>query len=241
MGVDQLLAGEVSQPEEKRQWLVLKELREAFGRLQEGFLEDVGVVEAALEVAAEAQADHALEPFAVAREQFRHGRRVARGRTIEQFGKVFWIRHRGDPPLSSMMRGAAAFQLKQIRFFFFHYTMSGQFETDRRFARSHGVLEVRDSSPPLLVRFSSRSNRGVDSTAQPVYWTVLTTPWTPATRQSTFVASAAFQLKQIRFFSFRYTVSGQFESKFNGLLACMACKRSGVQVPYPPLNEAPKL
>src|SRR5262249_7292369 len=72
--------------------------REAFGRLQEGFLENIGVIQAALEVAAEAEADHALERLAVAGEQLGHGRGIARGSALEQVGEIFRVRHCGSPP-----------------------------------------------------------------------------------------------------------------------------------------------
>jgi len=88
----------VSQPEEKWQRLVRQVLREAFRRLQKRLLEDVGVVEPALELAVEAEPDHALEPLAIARKELRHGRRVASGRSIELVGQVFRIGHRYNPP-----------------------------------------------------------------------------------------------------------------------------------------------
>src|SRR5262249_9161385 len=98
MGLDELLTGEVSQPKEERQRLVLEGLRGAFGRLQEGFREDVRVIEAALEVAAEAKADHALERLAVAGEQLGHSRGIARGSALEQDGEIFRVGHGRDPP-----------------------------------------------------------------------------------------------------------------------------------------------
>ena len=98
MGIDQLFSGDVAQPEEKWQRLVHQVPRQAFRRLQERLLEDVGVVEPALELAVQAEPDHALEPLAVARKEFRHGRRVASGRSIEQVGKVLSIAHRRNPP-----------------------------------------------------------------------------------------------------------------------------------------------
>ena len=69
MGIDQLLAGDVPQPEEERQRPVRQVIRKSLGGFEIGLLEDVRVVDAALELPVEAEADHLLEPLAIAGEE----------------------------------------------------------------------------------------------------------------------------------------------------------------------------
>ena len=66
----------MSQPEEKRQRLIRQIIGQSLGGLEKGFLEDIGVVDAALEQPVEAKSDHPLEPLAIAGEELVNGRLV---------------------------------------------------------------------------------------------------------------------------------------------------------------------
>ena len=89
--VDDLLAGDVSQPEEKRQRLIREIIGQSLGGLKKGFLEDIGVVDAALKQPVEAKSDHLLEPLAIAGEELVNGRIVTAGCAFEQIGQLIGI------------------------------------------------------------------------------------------------------------------------------------------------------
>ena len=73
-------------------------LRQSLAGLQEGLLEHVGVVDAALELAVEAEVDHPLEPLAVARKQVVNRRLVSGGGELQEGRDFFGLVLHRDPP-----------------------------------------------------------------------------------------------------------------------------------------------
>ena len=81
---DELLPGDVPQPEEERELGVAGVVGEVLADLQEGVLEHVGRVHPALEAAVEPKPDHGPQPVPVAGEQVVGRLLVAGGRPPQQ-------------------------------------------------------------------------------------------------------------------------------------------------------------
>jgi hypothetical protein len=89
MGVDQLLCGELPQPEIELHRRLGRIVGQTAGGFDHRFLDDVRGIDPAIEPTVEPQADHVPQPVAVAAEQFGNGPLVAPRRLSEQFVNVW--------------------------------------------------------------------------------------------------------------------------------------------------------
>jgi hypothetical protein len=80
----QPLGGEEPQPEEERHGFLLREVGDALRRFEEGLLEDVGRVHAALEPPVHPEPDHHAQPVAELAEQLPHRAQVPVRRRRDQ-------------------------------------------------------------------------------------------------------------------------------------------------------------
>jgi hypothetical protein len=91
MDVDQLLAGDVTQPQEERQWPVLHVTWQIFGRFETGLLDDIGSIDPALQLPVETESDHLLQLASVAGQQAVEGGLIALRCPLQQRFQVIFI------------------------------------------------------------------------------------------------------------------------------------------------------
>ena len=84
--IDQLLTRDVTQPEVEGERPVRQIIRKSSSRFEQGILQDIRLVDPALEPPVEAEANHLLEPLTIKREELGHRRLIPSGSPSQQFG-----------------------------------------------------------------------------------------------------------------------------------------------------------